>query len=69
MERSLEEIEIKWMVWDLSTNKAPGPNGFTFVFFQQCWDIVKDDIQMFSMNFISMKDSLYYEIPLYYFYT
>ena len=36
--------EIKQAVWDCGSDKAPGPNGFTFVFFKSYWDVVKDDV-------------------------
>lgn len=25
-------------------DKAPGPDGFSLAFFQECWDTVKDDV-------------------------
>jgi hypothetical protein len=42
------EIPISEEVWrtisDLPSNKAPGPNGFTDLFYQVCWPIIKNDI-------------------------
>jgi hypothetical protein len=37
------------------SNKAPGPDGFTGIFFKECWDIIKVDVleafhQLHAMN-------------------
>jgi len=36
--------EIKSIVWGLDLNKTPGPDGFGAGFFQDYWDIIKDDL-------------------------
>ncbi|GKB18263.1 RNA-directed DNA polymerase, eukaryota [Tanacetum coccineum] len=36
--------EIKRAVWDCGTDKAPGPDGFTFGFFRRFWDLIKCDV-------------------------
>ncbi|XP_057811497.1 uncharacterized protein LOC131025722 [Salvia miltiorrhiza] len=36
--------EIKAVVFDLGGDSAAGPDGFTGVFFQHCWEIIKADI-------------------------
>jgi len=28
----------------MPTDKAPGPDGFTGIFFKECWEIIKDDL-------------------------
>ena len=28
----------------MSSDKAPGPDGFSMAFFQSCWDIIKEDV-------------------------
>ena len=28
----------------MSSDKAPGPDGFTGAFFKSCWEIIKDDV-------------------------
>ncbi|GJX36953.1 hypothetical protein Tco_0250256 [Tanacetum coccineum] len=45
---SLEEI--KNAVWDCGSQKAPGPDGFSFMFVKKYWDIMKIDIQNFVMR-------------------
>jgi hypothetical protein len=44
MEREFEEDEIRGVIWIFKGDKAPGPNGFTMAFFQQCWEVLKADI-------------------------
>ncbi|XP_057774769.1 uncharacterized protein LOC130993749 [Salvia miltiorrhiza] len=36
--------EIKAAVFDLGGDSAAGPDGFTGIFFQHCWEIIKADI-------------------------
>ncbi|GJW93796.1 RNA-directed DNA polymerase, eukaryota, partial [Tanacetum coccineum] len=36
--------EIKRAVWDCGTDKAPGPDGFTFGFYRRFWDLIQDDV-------------------------
>lgn len=42
--RAFSEEEIKEVVWDCDGSKSPGPDGFNFEFFKNCWDIVKVDL-------------------------
>ena len=28
----------------MDRDKAPGPDGFTIVVFQDCWDVIKEDL-------------------------
>nr|GEZ14183.1 putative RNA-directed DNA polymerase, eukaryota, reverse transcriptase zinc-binding domain protein [Tanacetum cinerariifolium] len=44
LEMSVSNEEIKKAVWDCGTDKAPGPDGFTFGFFRHFWHIVKKDV-------------------------
>ena len=39
----------------MPSDKAPGPDGFTGIFFKECWDIIKVDVleafhQLHAMN-------------------
>ncbi|GKA86255.1 putative RNA-directed DNA polymerase, eukaryota, reverse transcriptase zinc-binding domain protein [Tanacetum coccineum] len=45
--------EIKNAVWDCGSQKAPDPDGFSFMFVKKYWDIMKIDIQNFVMRFFS----------------
>nr|GFA48284.1 RNA-directed DNA polymerase, eukaryota, reverse transcriptase zinc-binding domain protein [Tanacetum cinerariifolium] len=37
----------------ISTNKAPGPDGYSFLFIKRFWDLLKHDIQEFVVSFFS----------------
>ncbi|XP_042012092.1 uncharacterized protein LOC121760500 [Salvia splendens] len=36
--------EVKRAAWDISTDSAPGPDGFTVAFYHHCWDIIGQDV-------------------------
>ncbi|KAJ9693494.1 hypothetical protein PVL29_012324 [Vitis rotundifolia] len=38
------EEEISKAIFQLDRDKAPGPDGFTIAVFQDCWDVVKEDL-------------------------
>lgn len=42
--RAIEPTEVEEEVFQMEKGKAPGPDGFTVDFFQQCWDLVKDEV-------------------------
>jgi hypothetical protein len=39
----------------MGADKAPGPDGFSMGFYQECWDIVKSDIMQLVQGFIQGK--------------
>ncbi|GKB63819.1 hypothetical protein Tco_0920005 [Tanacetum coccineum] len=45
--------EIKTTVWDCGSHKAPGPHGYSFLFINRFWDLLKHDIQEFAVSFFS----------------
>ncbi|XP_057780029.1 uncharacterized protein LOC130998633 [Salvia miltiorrhiza] len=45
--------EIKAAVFDLGGDSAAGPDGFTGVFFQHCWEIIKADICLAVRTFFN----------------
>lgn len=45
LERAFEEEEVAEVVRKMAKNKALGPDGFLMGFFQDCWDVVKEDIK------------------------
>jgi hypothetical protein len=38
------ELKIRVVVNELPTEKAPGPDRFTGVFFKSCWKVIKHDV-------------------------
>jgi hypothetical protein len=44
LEKPFTEEEIKKIVFSYNSNKAPGPNGFSFQFYQSFWDLVSRDV-------------------------
>ena len=38
------EEEIFNAIFQLDRDKAPGPDGFTIAMFQDCWDVIKEDL-------------------------
>nr|GEV37523.1 hypothetical protein [Tanacetum cinerariifolium] len=45
--------EIKRAVWECGTNKSPGPDGFSFEFFQKYLDIIYQDVVAAVLLFFS----------------
>lgn len=45
------EIEVRAAIWSCEDSKSPGPDGFNFRFFKECWEIVKADIMRFMEEF------------------
>jgi len=55
LERGFEEQEVWEVVREMNGDKAPGPDGFSMVFFQQCWGVLKKDIMAVFLEFHSSR--------------
>ncbi|KAJ9701108.1 hypothetical protein PVL29_006452 [Vitis rotundifolia] len=44
LDSSFSEEEIFNAIFQLDREKAPGPDGFTIAVFQDCWNVIKDDL-------------------------
>ncbi|GJY15773.1 RNA-directed DNA polymerase, eukaryota [Tanacetum coccineum] len=44
LEKNVSDDEIRLAVWDCGSQKAPGPDGFSFLFLKTYWDLLKDDV-------------------------
>jgi hypothetical protein len=44
LETPFEEREVLEVVKGMNRDKAPGPDGFSMAFYQDCWDVLKSDI-------------------------
>lgn len=51
--RPLELSEIRSAVFSLDPDSAPGPDGFTGVFFRHCWDIIATDLLAAAQEFMA----------------
>ncbi|GJV46735.1 putative RNA-directed DNA polymerase, eukaryota, reverse transcriptase zinc-binding domain protein, partial [Tanacetum coccineum] len=47
--------EVKDAVWDCGSDKAPGPDGYTFAFIKRFWDNLKTDILDFVNAFLATR--------------
>ena len=45
------EEEIHIVVLHLNKEKVPGPDGFTIGFYQECWEMIKDDLLRVFLEF------------------
>jgi len=43
--------EVKAAVWDVDSFKCPGPDGITFGFIKDFWDMLQDDVMRFLVEF------------------
>lgn len=50
--------EVKRAVFQLGKDKAPGPDGFSGLFFQSCWEVVKDRLVPLVRDFFENGSSL-----------
>ncbi|GJV59117.1 hypothetical protein Tco_1465217, partial [Tanacetum coccineum] len=53
LESMVSMDDIKMAVWDCGSQKAPGPNGYSFMFIKKFRDLLKHDIQSFVVLFFS----------------
>jgi hypothetical protein len=44
LELPFQERKVLEVVKGMNKDKAPGPDGFSMAFFQDCWDAIKTDI-------------------------
>ncbi|GKA29578.1 putative RNA-directed DNA polymerase, eukaryota, reverse transcriptase zinc-binding domain protein [Tanacetum coccineum] len=44
LEKVMTVDEIRMVVWDCGSQKAPSPNGVLFLFLKTYWDLLKDDV-------------------------
>ncbi|GJQ98506.1 putative RNA-directed DNA polymerase, eukaryota, reverse transcriptase zinc-binding domain protein [Tanacetum coccineum] len=54
LESMVSMVEIKATVWDCGSQKAPRPDGYSFMFIKNFWNRLKHDIQSFFGLFFSL---------------
>ena len=47
------EEEVRYAVFQLNRDKALGPDGFTMALYQECWDVIKEDLMKAFQEFHS----------------
>lgn len=51
LNKPFSRLEIATAVKQMGKYKAPGPDGFQPVFYQECWDVVGDSVVKFVLDF------------------
>lgn len=51
LEKEFSEEEVKEAVFGSYADGAPGPNGFSFLFYQTFWEVIKKDLKKFVNSF------------------
>ena len=51
MDRPFSEEGVRLAVFQLNKEKAPGPNGFTIAVYQECRDVIKEDLMRVFLEF------------------
>lgn len=58
LERPFTLEEVKKAVFDLGSDKAPGPDGFPMMFFKTFWEIVKVEVMKLCEDFFFREGEL-----------
>lgn len=53
MIRNVTKEKIKEAMSDIGDNKAPGPDGYTLVFFKRSWNVVGDEVWLAIQEFFN----------------
>jgi hypothetical protein len=56
LEYEFSETEIKKAIEGSYAERAPGPDGFLFLFYQRLWSIIKDDLMAMVRIFFKKKE-------------
>ncbi|RVW35158.1 Transposon TX1 uncharacterized 149 kDa protein [Vitis vinifera] len=51
LDRPFSEEEVRMAVFQLNKEKAPSPDGFTIAVYQECWDVIKEDLMRVFLEF------------------
>lgn len=51
--RAPSEMEVRDAILSIPRNSSPGPDGFGSVFFQDCWNIVKEEVIEAARDFFA----------------
>ena len=51
LDRPFSEEEVRMAVFQLNKEKTPGLDGFTIAVYQECWDVIKEDLMRVFLEF------------------
>jgi hypothetical protein len=51
LEEPFEEREVWEVIKGMDGDKAPGPDGFSMAFYQECWEVIKGDLMAVFADF------------------
>ena len=54
---TITEDEVWAAIKEMPSDKVPGPNGFTRIFFKKCWGIIKHTVMRVIQHFDSLQTS------------
>lgn len=55
LEEEFTEEEVRAVVQELASEKAPGPDGFIGLFYKTCWETIKEDV-LAAINYYARHD-------------
>lgn len=55
LDKPFDECEIAHAISQLPSDRVPGPDGFTGIFFKKCWPIIKGDVMAAINSFYNMR--------------
>jgi hypothetical protein len=58
LEKPFTEVEIKEAVFSMEKNTALGPDHFPIVFYQHCWEFIKEDLLLLFQDFYNLKPDI-----------
>ena len=51
LDKPFSKEEVHLGVFQLNKEKAPDPNGFTIAVYQECWDVIKEELMRVFLEF------------------
>ena len=51
LDRPFSEEKVCLVIFQLNKEKTPSPNGFTITVYQECWDVIKEDLMRVFLQF------------------
>ncbi|KAL9668608.1 hypothetical protein QQ045_006145 [Rhodiola kirilowii] len=61
LKRELERVKAEFRTNEVGSTKAPGPDGFSALFYQEFWNVVKKYVVQVSLNFLNGDEVLQHD--------